>query len=71
MAVALVLLMITGVGVVGLFLTFAEGGLFFDFFVGILVLLTALLGTRMAIAGILGRRMYWWPGQREYDHPHP
>ncbi len=61
----------TGVGVVAIVLTFDAGGLFFDLFVGIGVLLTALLGTRMFIASVLGRRLYWWPGQREYDRPRP
>ncbi len=35
---------------------------------GLLVGLPALLvGYRMLFAAASGRRLYWWPGQRDYD----
>ncbi len=33
--------------------------------------LALLLGYRMLVAAATGRRMYWWPGQREYDERGP
>ena len=31
-------------------------------------LLALTLGYRMLFAAAYGRRLYWWPGQREYDN---
>lgn len=33
----------------------------------LLGVLACWLGYRMILAAAQGRRMYWWPGQREYD----
>ncbi len=42
-----------------------------DFVFGLFGLLIGvpalLLGYRMLFAAATGRRLYWWPGQREYD----
>ncbi len=65
--VALVLLgiaLVCGVAVLSALPSLALG---FIAFFGVLGVLTLVLGVRMLTAAILGRRLFWWPGQREYD----
>jgi predicted permease len=48
-------------------LSWLGGEILFGVFGLFLGLLTVILGYRMLCAAAWGRRLYWWPGQREYD----
>lgn len=66
-AIAMVLLMICLAGLAWAALSWLVGDLAFGLFGLILGLPTLILGYRMLLAAAWGRRLYWWPGQRNYD----
>ena len=66
-AVGAILLLMTFAGFALLFLAWSGGDLAFGLFGLVLALLTLFLGYRMLVAAATGRRLYWWPRQREFD----
>ncbi len=66
-AVGTILLLVALAGFGLLLLSVLAGDLAFGLFGLVLGLLALVLGYRMLVAAATGRRLYWWPGQREYD----
>ncbi len=70
MAYALVAIVLLGVALVALgllVLSSMAGDVLLGLFGLILGVVAGLLGYRMLVAAVEGRRLYWWPGQRDYD----
>lgn len=66
-AVGTILVLVAFAGFGLLLLSWLAGDLAFGLFGLVLGLLALVLGYRMLVAAATGRRLYWWPGQREYD----
>ncbi len=66
-AVGTILLLVALAGFGLLLLSWLAGDFAFGLFGLVLGLLASVLGYRMLVAAATGRRLYWWPGQREYD----
>ncbi len=66
-AVGTILLLVALAGFGLLLLSSLAGDPAFGLFGLVLGLLALVLGYRMLVAAAMGRRLYWWPGQREYD----
>lgn len=66
-AIGAILLLVALAGFALLVLSWSVGDLLFGGFGAVLGCLAAVLGYRMVVAAVTGRRMYWWSGQREYD----
>jgi len=54
-------------GLAMVLLSLSAADLAFGLFSLLLSALALGLAYRMLIAAAMGRRLYWWPGQREYD----
>lgn len=65
--VGAVLALVSFLGFGLLVLSWGAGAFGFGLFGLVLGALSLVLGYRMLVAAATGRRMYWWPGQREYD----
>ncbi len=65
--VGTVLIVVSFLGFGLMVLSWAGGVIGFGLFGLALGVLALILGYRMLVAAATGRRMYWWPGQREYD----
>ncbi len=66
-AVGTILLLVALAGFGLLLLSWLAGDLIFGAFGLVLDVLALLLAYRMLVAAATRRRLYWWPGQREYD----
>lgn len=65
--VGTILLLVALAGFALVLLSWSMGDLGFGLFGLVMGLLTLVLGCRMLVAAATGRRLYWWPGQREDD----
>src|SRR5207247_8810568 len=54
-------------GLAMVYQSWSSADLAFGLFSFLLSVLALALAYRMLIAAATGRRLYWWPGQREYD----
>jgi membrane protein required for beta-lactamase induction len=66
-AVGAILLLVALAGFALVLLSWSVGDLPFGLFGLVLGVLALVLDYRMLVAAAKGRRLYWWPGQREYD----
>ncbi len=66
-AVGTILLLVALAGFGLLVLSWLAGDFAFGLFGLVLGVLALVLAYRMLVAAATGRRLYWWPGQREYD----
>ncbi len=66
-ALGTILLLVALAGFGLLVLSWLAGDFAFGLFGLIVGVLGLALAYRMLVAAATGRRLYWWPGQREYD----